>query len=384
MLNSIHPGRKRSNVWPTARQELLLRAALLQGSDALEAWDAWRSHVDIERLEQGEYRLLPLLYRNLKRNAVNHPHMNILRGVYRKTWYQNQMLFHAVTSLLKSFYCDGISAMVLKGAALTLLHYKDYGVRPMNDIDILVHPEDAEKAVHLMKDLGWTPIDFLPCKEYISVSYSHGFRNNAGRECDLHWHALSQCRKTSDDDLFWRNAEKIDFHDSAAYALNATDQLMHICVHGARWNITPPIRWIADAVTILNSHSTGIDWDRLSFQADKQRLTLPLRHTLNYLRAKFNVPIDEKFLRFLNTRAIPRIEYIEYKVAVRPPTPWTAFLDLWCQHSRLLEKMSLLRKLLKYPQFLQNIWGVALWKLPLQGISNVMTWSQNPLAKKIR
>jgi len=58
---------------------------------------------------------------------------------------------------------------------LTLLHYKDYGIRPMNDIDILVHPEYAEQAVYLLREAGWIPIDFLPTGEYISVSYSHGF-----------------------------------------------------------------------------------------------------------------------------------------------------------------------------------------------------------------
>jgi hypothetical protein len=384
MMNSICSRRKRSNVWPTREQELLLRAALLQGRDALEAWDAWKSHADIDRLEPGAYRLLPLLYQNLKRHAVHHPHMNIFRGVYRKTWYENQMLFHTIASLLRSFHVAGIAVMVLKGAALTLLCYKDYGIRPMNDIDILVRPEHAVRAVYLLKELGWLPIDFMPTEEYMSVSYSHGFRNNAGQECDLHWHVLSQCRKAHDDDVFWQDADEVKIHDATAYVLNPTDQLLHVCIHGARWNITPPIRWIADAVTILNNHSPLIDWDRLILQADKHRLILPLRDTLNYLKAQFDVPIDTEFLHLLNTSVVPRIERIEYEVATRPPTPWTAFLDLWCQHSRLMGKAALLRKLLKYPQFLQNIWGVALWKLPVQGISKVMTWSRNPLAKRIR
>ncbi|MCJ7481546.1 MAG: nucleotidyltransferase family protein, partial [Thermodesulfovibrionales bacterium] len=311
MMNSICSRRKRSNVWPTREQELLLRAALLQGRDALEAWDAWKSHADIDRLEPGAYRLLPLLYQNLKRHAVHHPHMNIFRGVYRKTWYENQMLFHTIASLLRSFHGAGIAVMVLKGAALTLLCYKDYGIRPMNDIDILVRPEHAVRAVHLLKELGWLPIDFMPTEEYMSVSYSHGFRNNAGQECDLHWHVLSQCRKAHDDDVFWQDADEVKIHDATAYVLNPTDQLLHVCIHGARWNITPPIRWIADAITILNNHSAVIDWDRLILQADRLRLILPLRDTLNYLKTQFNAPIDGEFLHSINTLAVPQIERIE-------------------------------------------------------------------------
>jgi hypothetical protein len=254
----------------------------------------------------------------------------------------------------------------------------------MNDIDILVHPEHAEQAVILLKETGWTPIDFMPTSEYISVSYSHGFRNAVGQECDLHWHLLSQGRRVTDDDLFWKGVDEVVIHGAAGYALNPTDQLLHVCIHGARWNVTPPIRWIADAITVLNNPSAVIDWDRLILQAEKLRLILPLRDTLNYLKMQFDVPIDEGFLHSLNTSVILQIERIEHRVTMSPLTPWTAFLDLWCQHSRLMGAASSIQKLIRYPQFLQSIWGVALWRLPLQGISKVMTWSRNPLAKRIR
>jgi hypothetical protein len=291
------------------------------------------------------------------------------------------MLFHSLASLLRSFRDAGIAVMVLKGIALTLLHYKDYGIRPMNDIDILVHPEHAERAVMLLKETGWTPIDFLPTAGYISVSYSHGFRNAAGQECDLHWHLLSQGRRLTDDAPFWKDADGVEIHGAAGFALNPTDLLMHVCVHGARWNTTPPIRWVADAMTVLNNTSAVIDWDRLMLQADRLRLILPLRDTLNYLKTHFDATIDEGFLHAINTLAVPAIERIEHRVTMSPPTPWTAFLDLWCQHSRLMGQASLIRKLIRYPHFLQHIWGVAIWKLSLLGISKVMTWSQNPLAK---
>jgi len=365
--------------WPTQLQELLLRAALLKGSDAVDAWKEWRSRVDIDdidHLDPGSYRLLPLLYHNLKSLQTEDPIMMKLKGVYRLTWYKNQMLFHAIADLLRSFQNAGIETMVLKGAALTFLCYKDYGLRPMNDFDVLVHTDQAMPAIRLLQKQGWKPKDFEPHDGYISVSYSHGFEDESGREFDLHWHVFSQCREAHADDDFWEKAVLTKFHDVPTRVLSPTDQLLHICVHGAKWNETPPFRWVADAIMILNNAYNEIDWDRLVVQAEKRHLILPLLDTLHYLRDIFKAPIPPKIIKDLQSIRVSRMERMEYKLAVSPPTKWTAILDLWCQHSRLMGKTNGLHKLMKFPAFLQRIWGISLWKLPYYCFSKMATWQK--------
>jgi hypothetical protein len=372
---------KREGVfWPTQQQELLLRAALLEGRDAVEAWKEWRSRVDIDdidRLDPGSYRLLPLLYRNLNSHGAEDPIMMKLKGVYRLTWYKNQMLFHTITSLLRSFQRAGIDTMVLKGAALTLLCYRDYGLRPMNDFDVLVHTRDALSAVRLLRELGWNPLEFDPDEEYISVSYSHGFADKAGREFDLHWHLFSQCRTPDADNDFWKDAALTNFHGEPAYVLSPTDQLLHICVHGARWNETPPFRWVADAIMLLNNVHNNIDWNRLVLQAEKRHLITPLLETLHYLRDTFKAPVSPEMIKNLQAIRVPYPERMEYRIAVSPLTQWTAGLDLWFQHSRLSGHTSLPLRIARFPKFLQKIWGVPAWKLPFYGLSRIIRWHEN-------
>ena len=124
--------------WPTRHQELLLQACLLQGKEALDAWCKWKSTTDVDRLDIGSLRLMPLLYRNLQAHGVEDNLMNKFKGVYRFTLYKNHMLLHNMANVLAGFYDTGIQAMVLKGVALTLLHYRDYGLRPMEDLDVLI------------------------------------------------------------------------------------------------------------------------------------------------------------------------------------------------------------------------------------------------------
>ncbi len=46
--------------------------------------------------------------------------------------------------------------MLLKGAALALTVYPSFAARPMGDVDILVHPEEAQRAWQCLVDAGWT------------------------------------------------------------------------------------------------------------------------------------------------------------------------------------------------------------------------------------
>src|SRR5512147_1502008 len=87
--NLPYTTRVEGRCWPTVQQEWLIRAALLKGKDALDAWKEWKSSVDVEELDPGSHRMLPLLYRNLKSQGIKDPSMYKYKGVYDQTWYGN-------------------------------------------------------------------------------------------------------------------------------------------------------------------------------------------------------------------------------------------------------------------------------------------------------
>ena len=141
----------------SAEQEILLRAALLQGESALAAWQQWTSAADIDRLRPGSYRLLPLLYRNLSALGVDDPLMSKLKGIYRQTWYKNQLLLGQLAGLVRTFHQADIPTLLLGGAALSILHYHDLGARPVFKCALLVPAGQALQAVNLLARLGWRP-----------------------------------------------------------------------------------------------------------------------------------------------------------------------------------------------------------------------------------
>jgi len=360
------------NCWPTRRQELLLKASLLNGKEALSAWEEWRSDVDIEQLDVASHRLLPLLYRNLSTHGIEDPVMGKLKGIYLQTWYNNHLMIHRASALLTDFSDAGIKTIVLKGVVLNLLYYKNFGLRPMGDIDVLVPTKEAHRAIDLLRESGWTSSYRFP-ERIVPVIHGADFVDATGKHhLDLHWHLLIECCQPDADDDFWDGAIPISIEKVKTYALNPADQLLHTLVHGVKWSPVPPFRWIADAIMIMNASSAGVDWDRLVDQAERRRLILPVRHGLRYLHDRFEAPVPAAVLLRLEEIPVSRAERVEfrYKTENHKRKPLGNIPILWFDSSRLSGEKNLFRKLARFFGYVKHFWDVEhVWQLPLQALS---------------
>jgi hypothetical protein len=365
-----------TDCWPTHEQALLLRAALLSGQPALNAWEQWEHSVDIDHLDQGSHRLLPLLYRNLQTLGVEHPLIGRFKGVYRRTWYENQLLFNNMFKVLRMFHDAGIKTMVLKGAALVLLYYKDYGLRPMSDFDLLVPTEQTSAAIRLLEQAGWKAgMEQKITERHTFVRHSLEFMDATGQQFDLHWHLLWESCQAGADQDFWDHALTLTTQGVASHTLNPAYLLLHTCVHGAQWNSVPPFRWIADAMMILNSTESEMEWDRLVSQAEKRRLTLPVREALGYLADKLDVPIPLPVMARLHAAPVSKLERVEYacKTCNYQRNFFKHVLVHWLNYSRAAETGNVFRKLVGFIKHLQLLFGLKhLWQLPGYAVDKVL------------
>jgi hypothetical protein len=323
------------NCWPTSEQQLLLRAAVLRGAEALAAWQRWTQAVDLDTLDPGSIRLLPQLYRNLEREGVRDPLMSKLKGVYRHTWYGNQLRLRDTAVVLSELHRRGIEPMLLKGAALTLLHYRDSGLRPMEDVDVLVRTHQWQAAVDALTDLGWKPrVSVTP--RHAAASHAMEFVDGHARRIDLHWHLLPDSCWPRADNEFWERASTTALHGVRVSVLDATDQLFHTCAHGVKWEHVPPLRWIADAAMILGDSSVTIDWGRLVRLADRLRLILPVRDGLTLLERTLDLPVPRPVLAGLQNTRVSRAERWEYRLRTRPASRALGRLpEHWLRYRRL-------------------------------------------------
>jgi hypothetical protein len=303
---------------PTPAQELLLQAALFRDARGAAAWEAWKSQVDLvqDRIDGGAYRLLPLVYLNLKALGVVDEHTSRLKGIHRKAWYENQMHLHTLSQVLTMFAGAGIPTLVLKGAPLALLHYPDVGARPMSDVDVLVPTEQVETAMNVLCNNDWINFEHNKFNQLtpavIAIRHSWGYANLAGQGIDLHWHALHTGCFPGADDEFWQGAYRIEINNQETHALNATDMLFHVCVHGSRWSLMPPLRWVSDAWMIMRTAQDELDWERLIRLAYKFHATLQLRDMLAYLVCIFGIMVPAGVIDALSRANVSRIDQQVY------------------------------------------------------------------------
>lgn len=342
--------------WPTREQELLLKAALLKGEAAITAWKSWAAVVDFDRLDAGSQRLLPLLYKNLTDQNVRHPVLDVYKGFYRMNWYKNRLLCHRITQVLRLLNDHGIDALLLKGAALVSLYYKDWALRPMNDFDLLVEQDRIPKAIGLLRQNGWRPSESLPDEADFQTRHACTLTDDSGIEFDLHWRILHESGCQEMDDAFKQSAMRIDFCGVPVSVLSHTDQLFHVLIHGVRWNAIAPLRWVPDAIMISREAESHIDWRRLLQEARHRRLVVSLKKSLTHLYREFAAPIPGNVIEAMDRIKPSAAERLEFWMNSRPRGLVRDFVYLWFTHVRTAGASGSIGLFLRFPAFLRTFW----------------------------
>lgn len=353
---------------PTQQQELLLGAALLPQEEAIKAWYEWRSISDIDALDSGSFRTLPLVYKKLREYGIEDELMGKLKGMYRRTWYNNHIIFNKIAGLLRTLHDQGFQTLVLKGAALTVGYYRDHGLRPMQDFDVLVRTKQAPDVIHFLRKIGWTT-HLEPAENHLAYRHSLPFKNGTGSSMDLHWHVLYQCCDKDDDNDFWEGAESIEISGVETKILNATDQILTLTTHGLCWNGTPPFRWVTDVMVLMQSTKTEIQWQRLIQQAQKRHLVAPVKHALIYLKDKLAAPIPEDVLQELKHTPIFIVDRLHYRYATsdRSKLLLGDFSVVLFHYVRLTKGHNWMKRLWGLPSYLSYVWNVeSLGKLAME------------------
>lgn len=364
---SIQPG-----CWPTENQELLLQACLFEGNEARDAWEKWRPRIDINWIDEGSHRLLPLLYHNLHPLGIEDPILTKAKGIYRFMLAKNHMMFHRAVPILKALQEKGIEIIFLKGAALTLLYYKNFALRPQLDIDFLVKPEKAEEAFETLLELGWKSEYTFPMKTILKFRHSCGFDAGAERRLDLHWNILSQFREQNCDAVFWEKAVPVELNNYSFLALNPTHHLFHNCLHGIQWNTHAPCRWVADVLTLIKAPTIHIDWDEIIRLAKERRATLPVKEGIVYLNKKFAAGIPIEYIEALENTPTRWLERRAHDIHTNDKSEiFGNLFKFTFDYLRLPFPRGFFRKLFIFPRYLQVCWKREnLWLMPFALIAD--------------
>lgn len=349
LRNSDSSGLRRGRA--NVSQALLLKAALFRNDAAARAWTEWIKEHDFSALDPGSQRLLPLLYKNLRAAGVVDPRLDAIKSVYRTSWIKNHFILAELEALLLRLETAGIRTMLLKGVALVDVAYKDRGVRPMTDADVLVPVERAEEAMDVLEAGGLHPALRFP-RRLIGVRHADEFTDGRRLKCDLHWSVLQECTRQEDNRDFWAASRAFRLGRAPTHVLCPADQLLHVCMHGSRSGVVQPVMWVADAMTVIESAGDDVDWHRLAAQAIKRRLVFPVGEALRYLRAEFGARIPDTVADRLSAAPTSRTERLEHRIKLSRRRLVGTLPVLWFDYWRRAEGGTI-RKVAGFARYLQ-------------------------------
>jgi hypothetical protein len=345
-----------SPCFPTPAQTLLLRAALLDGEPGRAAFRAWRAAVDPEALEEASYRLLPLLSRNLVRLGVQDPSLERWRGVYRRWFASNTLLFQDARAALEALARAGIPTLLVKGAALVATLGAS-GERPMRDLDLLVPPGRARDAFAALRGAGWRSISRRP-ERLVDARHGTPFAAPSGRQIDLHWFLLWENCFGGADAPLWDAAREARLGASPVRVPAPEDVLLHACVHGLQCASGPAIRWAADVTLLSARRAADLDWERVAREAARRRVAVPVRTALRWARERLDAPVPDAALARIEAIPTGDDERREMEAKLRPMVGLSSLAVYWSYHRRAREGegLGVLGRIATFAPYLQRNW----------------------------
>jgi hypothetical protein len=304
LIGLLHP-------WKLSQEhELLLKAACLQGEAAITAWQQWKPMIDIENLDPAAYSLLPQLYQNLLSHDLEDAHMARLKGIYRRTWYSNQLQIKQLDFLLKALNNMGIEVIILGDAALSAC-YRDCGVRQISSFNLLVAPQHLEQAVNVLATLGWNSISGANALPKLSAHLQNQQQQSLWVQVHLFW-AIPQDKT---DELVWAQASCSEDGGKRRQTLSPVDQFLDICQRAFIQGQTDQIQGIADALMLVRA-SHSLDWKHLLEQAQNYQLIVPTSNMLMLLVSLFQVALPNWVMPTCQDMSITAEEWFKYQIWV--------------------------------------------------------------------
>ena len=225
--------------------------------------EQWQSVISLAQKQ----RVSPILFHKLKEMKI-HLASELEEKLRKETLWnyaRNIRLFKDLDIVLQRMNDEKIPTIVLKGVFLAETVYRNPGLRPLNDIDLLIKTADLERAIELLKTLGYIPERPFWAKVDFDYHFHAPIMSKGETHIELHWN-LTQTPKIPNEYIenMWTRAEGFIFQKTPTQSLNICDLILHIIIHCAYGHYYFfQFLSLVDLYEVLTGFWNEIDWNFL-------------------------------------------------------------------------------------------------------------------------
>jgi hypothetical protein len=260
----------------------------IRGADPAALVDLCRAHRVAGIAHQGATRLRPRYDSALAG----------LRQAAHKTLVDNLVLLKALKETAAILRAEKIDFVLLKGASLLALLYPEIQLRPMTDIDFLIHKGSWPRLAAALRAKGFG----MPSREeetfYRETWYHQLVRSpwSVSTNLEFHWNLESVERSRIDPEDLFRRAVPCELDGDSFMRLGDEDLLIHLSVHLAHHYQSPALIWVEDLRRLLNRGS--FDWERVAGRAKAWGVQNCLAYSFGYVDRAFPGSLPPAARRF--------------------------------------------------------------------------------------
>jgi hypothetical protein len=170
------------------------------------------------------------------------------------------------TLALEPLAAAGLEPLVIKGAALAH-RYPDPGLRPMDDVDLVLPPHQIDAGAEALLAAGWAWHE-TPARQKHEVQFTH--QSLPGLHVDLH-RSLGTWRNRSNrltTEQLWSARQPNTLFDTPTFVLPPALDFVMLAAHaGKPWHTFDRLIWIVD----LSIAANGVDWEEVARIATEAR-----------------------------------------------------------------------------------------------------------------
>ena len=215
-----------------------------------------------------------------------------LQNLYWAQHFRNRVMLQELDTLTDAASRAGIECIRLKGATLAVDYYATPALRPMSDLDLLVHLQDLDRMAHVLRTLAYVAVEATPSyaadawldrgsREHIWTKNRDGmevlveYRATAlqptvGRVGDLDGTLAFAVRTYTD--AMWARAVRGANTPSGRRQPSREDLLLHVAAHLGAQHSDFRLIWLHDLRRIVSQPGTAVDWDYVFAQAAALRI----------------------------------------------------------------------------------------------------------------
>jgi hypothetical protein len=218
-----------------------------------------------------------------------------LKNIYYNSSLANIQLEKELALVIKNLSAQGIPSIILKGIFLAAAVYKNIGLRPCADIDLLIKKEDLASVHVILDSLGYeTPScyeDLLLNDTLVTVNSLVCNKKDGGFYVHLHWHLINSTWPLEglvsaiDMDRIWSQAQDFDLDGVRLKTLSPAHLLIYLLYHAFQHSYDHLIL-VADILRTIETYGQRLRQDEVVREAERFGLTSVCYHSLQCVRGK--------------------------------------------------------------------------------------------------